>query len=69
MEVKGVKQLYFDAETGIQSYANSKEELSNGKWYSVEKYRFPVYDIDGEYLGFVHREQFVYKDQAWEEIE
>jgi len=59
-----MKQLYFDAETGIQSYANSKDELPSGKWYSVEDYHFPVYDIDSNYLGFVHWDQFVYKNQV-----
>jgi hypothetical protein len=63
MEAK-MKVLFFDAETGIQAYANSKEELSNGKWYSVEKYHFPVYDNEGSYLGFVHWDQFVYRDQV-----
>lgn len=63
-----MKQLFFDSETGIQSYVDSKEELPNGTWYSVEKYHFPVYDSDGEYLGFVHWDQFVDKDYVLKEL-
>jgi len=69
METEIMKQLFFDSETGIQAYANSKDELSNGTWYSVEKYHFPTYDSDGDYLGFVHWDQFVYKDQVLKELE